>query len=105
MSPRATLQGLSGNKERDIQQQIKETLLWCGWYVVKIHQSMGSHKGIADLYAIKGGRSLWIEVKTARGKVSPDQEKFGCAIIAHGGEYIVARSVEDIEHLASIVKT
>ena len=86
-------------KEADIQRQIKDYLQWQGWYCFKIHQSALSYKGIADLYAIKAGRSLWIEVKTphSRSKQSPEQIKFGCAILAHGGEYIVAKSVDDVE--------
>ncbi|MBO8136781.1 MAG: VRR-NUC domain-containing protein [Desulfotomaculum sp.] len=83
-------------KERDIQRQIKEYLQWHGWLVVKIHQSLGSYKGIADLYALKNGRSVWIEVKTPKGKQSKDQEQFEKDIKAHGGEYMVARSVEDV---------
>ena len=86
-------------KESDIQRQIKEYLQWQGWYVVKIHQSLGSHKGIADLYAIREGRSVWIEVKTAIGRLSKDQEKYRAEIEAQGGEYYVMRSVEDVEIL------
>mgnify|MGYP000990040508 CR=1 FL=1 len=86
-------------KESDIQRGIKEYLQWQGWYVVKIHQSLGSHKGIADLYAIREGRSVWIEVKTERGRLSKDQERYRAEIEAHGGEYIVARGIKDVECL------
>lgn len=82
-------------KESDIQRQIKEYLQWRGWFVVKIHQSLGSYKGIADLYALKDGRHTWIEVKTPTGSQSEDQVKFQRDVEAHGGVYLVARSVED----------
>lgn len=85
--------------ESDIQAAIKEYLQWHGWMVVKIHQSLGSYKGIADLYALKDGRHVWIEVKTQKGRLSEHQEKFRNDVIAHGGSYIVARSIEDVEHL------
>lgn len=85
--------------EADVQGAIRDYMGWHKWYCFKIHQSALSHKGVADLYAVKAGRSLWIEVKTPhpRSKQSPEQAAFGCAILAHGGEYIVARSVDDVE--------
>lgn len=86
-------------KESDIQQTIKEYLQWHGWFVVKIHQSLGSYKGIADLYAIKDGRHVWIEVKTDTGKLSKAQEQFKKDIESHGGMCIVARDIEDVEML------
>ena len=86
-------------KESEIQAQIKEFLQWRGWFVVKIHQSLGSHKGIADLYCLKDGRDVWVEVKTPRGRLSPHQSKFNRDVVEHGGEYVVARDVSDVEHL------
>ena len=82
--------------EAMIQKQIRDYLQLTGWFVVKIHQSLGSYKGIADLYAIKDGRSIWIEVKTTKGVLSKHQERFWDDIQLHGGEYFVARSVEDV---------
>lgn len=86
-------------KESDIQRQIKDYLQWNGWFVVKIHQSLGSYRGIADLYAIRAGRHVWIEVKAPAGRQSVDQIRFQADIEAHGGEYVVARGVEDVELL------
>ena len=86
-------------KERDIQAQIRDYLRWCGWFVVKIHQSLGSYRGIADLYALKDGQHVWIEVKTDRGVQSEYQKKFQRDIEKHGGTYILARGIEDVEHL------
>ena len=85
--------------EADIQRQIKEYLQWHGWFVVKIHQSLGSYRGIADLYALKNGQHVWIEVKTSTGRLSEHQEKFKQDVLSHGGKYIVARRIEDVEHL------
>lgn len=86
-------------KESDIQRQIKDYLQLKGWFCVKIHQSLGSYKGIADLYAIKDGRHIWVEVKTPMGKVSPYQEQFRRDVEAHGGKYVVARGIEDLERV------
>jgi hypothetical protein len=84
-------------KESDIQRQIKDYLKLIGFYVVKIHQSLGSERGIADLYAIKGGLQLWIEVKTPKGTLSEFQKDFRAEIQGHGGIYIEARRLEDIQ--------
>ncbi len=86
--------------ESEIQAHVKQFLQWRGWLVIRMQQNIGSHKGIADLYCIKDGRSVWIEVKTPTGRLSPHQTQFNCDIVNHGGEYIVARDVCDIEHLA-----
>jgi len=91
--------------ESDIQRQIKEYLQWHGWFVVKIHQSLGSYKGIADLYALKDGQHVWIEVKTQRGRLSEHQEKFRRDVIDHGGTYMVARSVDDVMPLCQRQRT
>ncbi|MEN6567163.1 MAG: VRR-NUC domain-containing protein [Veillonellales bacterium] len=86
-------------KESEIQSAIREYLRWHGWFVVKIHQSLGSVKGIADLYALKNGRSAWIEVKTPKGRLSEHQELFREDVVNHGGVYMVARSVDDVKNL------
>ncbi len=86
-------------KESEIQRQIKEALQWRGWFVVKIHQSLGSYKGISDLYALKDGQHVWIEVKTPRGRLSDHQKRFRDNIERQGGQFIVARCIEDVMKL------
>lgn len=85
-----------GPKESEIQRAIMQYLRMCGWFVVKIHQSMGSYKGIADLYALKYGSAVWIEVKTPTGKQSEHQKAFETDIVSHGGRYVVASRIEDV---------
>lgn len=82
-------------KESQIQGAIKAFLTLHGWFVVKIHQSLGSVRGIADLYALKNGVGVWIEVKTAKGRLSEHQVKFQAAVERHGGAYAVLRSLDD----------
>jgi DNA invertase Pin-like site-specific DNA recombinase len=84
-------------RESDIQATIRDWLRWHGWYVVRHHQTLGSHVGLADLQAIKDGQVLMIEVKTRRGRQSQDQLEFEREWTEHGGIYIVARSVEDVQ--------
>ena len=91
--------GIPGEKETDIQNRIRDYLRWDGWYVIRHQQGLGSHKGLADLQAVKNDRSLFIEVKTATGDLSEDQRDFRDEILPHTGPhlgYLVARSVDDV---------
>lgn len=88
-----------GPKEAEIQNSIRECLRWNGWFVIRHQQTLGSHRGLSDLTAIKDGVTVYIEVKTKTGVLSADQEAFKEEIEAHGGKYIVARSIEDVQEL------
>lgn len=56
----------------------------------------GAEKGHADILACVGGRYIAIEVKTRRGRVSPEQEVFLQRVRDAGGCAFVARSVDDV---------
>lgn len=56
----------------------------------------GQVLGTADIIGIlPTGRLFAVEVKSATGKVSAHQEKFGENIRANGGLFLVARSLRD----------
>ena len=88
-----------GPTETEIQNAIREYLRWRGWFVIRHQQGLGCHKGLSDLTAIKNGQTVYIEVKAPKGKLSEWQQDFQADIEAHGGLYVVARSVEDVEFL------
>jgi hypothetical protein len=85
--------------EGDILRAVRDFLRLHGWKVTRIHQSLGSERGIPDLVVIREGRTIWIECKTPTGRLSEYQERWLQDLEDHGGHYIVARSVEDVEHL------
>lgn len=76
-------------KERDVLRQVRDYLTHKNFFVYRNHQSLGSHKGLSDLTAIKGGRVIWLEIKKPGGKLSDYQKAFRDAINMHGGEYYV----------------
>jgi hypothetical protein len=39
-----------------------------------------------------------IEVKSEAGRLSPEQKELGRDIILNGGIYVVARSIDDVQH-------
>lgn len=82
-----------------IQNSIRDFLRQFGWFVLRHQQGLGCHKGLSDLTAIKNGKTVYIEVKTPSGSQSAWQVQFQRDIEAHGGEYILARSLDDVAHL------
>lgn len=83
-------------KESEIQKQIVDYLKATRWLVIRNQQNIGSHKGLSDLTALRDGRVLFIEVKGPRGVQSDHQERFQREVEAHGGQYVLARRLEDV---------
>jgi hypothetical protein len=90
---------LKGPKETEIQNTMRDYLRWHGWFVIRHQQSLGSHKGLSDLTAIKGGWTVYIEAKTVTGTLSEDQLVFRDEIMANGGTYVIGRGVDDVKFL------
>lgn len=84
-------------KEIDILRQVRDYLRWQGWYVYRNHQSLGSHKGLSDLTAVRNGVTAWIEIKKPGGRISDYQLKFREEIEAHGGKYLIVTKIEDLK--------
>ena len=56
---------------------------------------MGVHAGFSDLIIVSGGRILFLEVKSPRGRLSPAQRAFRDAVQAQGLAWALVRSPED----------
>jgi len=83
--------------EAEITKQIRKLLDSAGVIHLKIRGSMYQKRGVADIVGmLPGGRFVAIEVKTAKGKMSPEQQAFIDAIEAKGGIGIIARCVMDV---------
>jgi Holliday junction resolvase len=82
--------------ESIILNQVRDYLRLSGWFVIRFQQGLGSHRGLSDLLAVKGGRHVFIEVKVPAGKQSEYQIKFESEILQHGGEYVLVRCLEDV---------
>ena len=52
-------------------------------------------KGMPDVYALIGGKTLFIEIKIGYDKMSPEQLKVQKESEANGASYIVARNFTD----------
>lgn len=104
----STPEGLIKNAILDyLKLHHRDFLVWqndsVGVYdpIKKIYRKNRSrhHKnGVSDIIGLlKGGRFLAIEVKSAVGKVSPEQKEFITEVNEYGGIAFVARSVKDVE--------
>ncbi len=96
--------------EADIRRQIVDYLEIKGWLVIpniagKLFVGDGAitHPGIADLTALRAGRTVWIEVKrpgtkkNRPGTQKESQKVFQRQVEHAGGEYILAFGIEDLQ--------
>ena len=88
-----------------IRRAITEVLRLDGWDVTYHQQGPMCRKGFPDLTALKDGVTLYIEVKTQTGKQSAYQVEFERICKAHGGTYVLARSVDDVKPYLTSIKT
>ena len=97
--------GTKPQPESFILNQVRDILRLDGWDVTRHQQGMGSRRGFPDLTALKDGKTLYIEIKTRTGKQSAYQVEFQKICEAHGGTYILARSIEDVKPYLTSIKT
>lgn len=97
--------GTKPQPESFILNQVRDILRLDGWDVTRHQQGMGSRRGFPDLTALKDGKTLYIEIKTKTGKQSAYQVEFEKICRAHGGTYILARSVDDVKPYLTSIKT
>lgn len=56
-------------------------------------------RGVSDLILLKDGKAIFLEVKSAIGKLSPDQIKFKAFVEEAGSTYYTIRSIDDVMKL------
>jgi hypothetical protein len=110
-------------KEIDIESDIIDTLRACGYLAWK-NSTQGTYdvaagryralssrsmKGVADIICVVPigglGITIFLEVKTFKGKQSDAQKDFERSLRAVGGYYGVIRSVDDAMDVINSVKT
>ncbi|MBA7538824.1 hypothetical protein ES705_31101 [subsurface metagenome] len=82
--------------EKDVRKVCKDYLLLKGWFVFHLLQGLGCYPGLADMGAIKDGRTLFIETKKPGGKQSEAQKIFQADIERAGEEYVLVSCLEDL---------
>ena len=95
---------IDGNlKEATWQKQVEEALTVCGWWWMHVPPNVvvcprchtkvyrGIRKGFPDLFAIKPPHKLWLELKTERGQLEPEQREVLDMLAACGETVLFAR--------------
>lgn len=60
-------------------------------------KGMGYKAGVPDVLLVHQGRAYWIELKTAKGRVSDAQKETGGHLVIAGCPVVVARSLDDVQ--------
>ena len=93
--------------ESAIQSHIIQYMTMRNWFVMRLNSGMVENKyggrirlapaGTPDLLLIKDGKILFIEVKSAIGKITPLQEEFAEKLRSYGAEVILSRGIDDLQ--------
>ena len=83
--------------EKQVQHAIKKVLQAFDFSVWDLSQPRATKQtpGLPDLIAVGHARVLFIEAKTAKGRVSDAQAMFGAEVAQNGGIWLVWRSAAD----------
>lgn len=88
--------------ETIIKQQIKDYLNFKGIFNFPLLQGIGSFKGLPDRIFFYKGKAVFCEIKKPTGKLSEHQQRFSEQCQHDGIDYIVIRSIEDLEAFLNI---
>lgn len=80
-------------KERDLQAKIERYCRDHAWFFFHDRSRECNAKGFPDLVvALPAGRVVWLELKSARGRLSPEQKQVRLMLLALGHEWYEVRS-------------
>jgi hypothetical protein len=82
--------------ETALKPQIKDYPDLKGVFHFPIMQGLGAKPGLPDRVAVKDGHFMGIEIKAPNGRLSEHQKRFRDELVAAGGTYVEARSLEDV---------
>lgn len=87
--------------EKQFQEAVIEYARLTGWLVYHTYDSRRSQPGFPDLVMLKGRRSLYVELKSEKGKVTDNQKAWLAALREAGHMTIVWRPSDwpEIERL------
>ena len=78
--------------ESDLQSDILDFAQTRGWFAVKI--TSPSRRGMMDVYALRKGRHVWMEVKQEGEVPRPQQQFVAREMKAQGAEVYAVDSME-----------
>lgn len=82
--------------EKELQATVIEIMEWEKWLCYHTHDSRRSNPGFPDLVAVRQGRLMFVEFKSERGKLRPEQIDWLDALVrSHGEVYVVRPSTQN----------
>lgn len=67
--------------------------------VARVLKATGVLPGVSDLIILLPGKTICAEVKTAKGRVSPEQRDFGFQVQGLGHHFCILRSIDDARNM------
>ncbi len=110
--PSAIAKGIVRSATQTAQSEAKlhdEILTYCrskGWRVVHSRMDRPSTSGVGSpdfVVAVDGGRTIWVEAKTRKGKLTTEQEAWLMALKALGHHAWVVRSLSEFVEMCEEV--
>lgn len=89
--------------EASFQGAVAEYAHLMGWLTYHTYDSRRSAKGYPDLTLVRDGRLVFAELKTERGRVSPEQQQWFDALLRTGVEVYIWRP-SDWETIFEVLK-
>lgn len=86
-------------RKDDNHDDIAEAFRMCGWRFIDTYQHAQYTPGFPDGLAVRGHRTVWVEVKTAQGTLTDKERMFRDYELAGDGEYEIVRTLEDVERI------
>ena len=68
-----------------------------GWMAQKAFKQSGAKKGWPDFEIIYRGRAYFLELKSANGRITPDQALIHTRLWDSGAAVVICRSQDDVE--------
>lgn len=59
----------------------------------------GAHRGFPDIFILKDGRCIFLEVKSSTGSLSQYQKEMEQQVLRNGGEFYLVRTVDYVEKI------
>ncbi len=97
-----TLVNMAKLKEVEFQRAVTDMAGWLGWHIWHDNDSRRNGAGLPDLLCVHPDHGvLWLELKTATGRVRPEQQQWIDLLVRAGQSAHVVRPADwpDIERL------
>lgn len=91
MTDKATPRAMT---EKQLQKAVLQLAGILGWRTYHTYDSRRSQPGFPDLVMLKARRTLYVELKTERGRVRPEQRAWLDELAAAGNEVYLWRPVD-----------